>query len=1145
MLPPPDAIPVLCTKLLLSTQGFIVLAVVLFLQINKARKGFRRTKKPESLALVMDKQGDCDGVIRLLTKHSIVDALKYAAKYEAEKRPISKVHRVRHLASHHAEKLALKLHDETLLREPEADFDYMPPTLKEFEAVLKYLPPTDRVDFFKSAGMHDKACEVLLQGAKYEDIYRVYIAQGWHEEGIQLAREQKNRKMEMTFTLFKACAEIDSGELTAATAQMLKKKWGSKSESEAKAALVYGMGIGNHTIVWQAYHYYKMERIPIGQIEALSIAIARAEFDEQKQEWYNIFMKKNGEILNVVLLACNQVKLITDALKAQEPNAVQNQVVNQVESFYGLQRGVVDNTIYSIPPCSYPWTNALRGSDFSAKNEDADGMHRIEVKSVLKGICSRLHAFVERCITADEFGLIKNFHAALVKHPLHEQVMSGGYLTESLTRTEKTLRFQHYFDMLSQAFEIAFYGNTQILSERGVVRALLSLLSPQATCYLPVASLKINSELLIQRLHEEASQVLGKTDEHFIFDKWYEAWLISCITKKGRKMEGILQRRSDNHNRKTNIVVDTQEFSVVNKRQRPQHRQPPPVYVFDGTDEYKHLMLLWLKTCELLRSKKILPSCTIAVHDVIRQIALKRSIWTTVSVSNLLHIVKIHTTAILTMYAACSACVNYEGNIYLPFSYRNTVEVFRNMNSLGRQSMDLFRSCIEDVRRRKDLSHLPKKLLNLLTIILKVMIGLHNEAFNPLSYALRNEKCLNNNEAHHCLIFVLILFSNMGLILDCHDSQLQSYRKKIYDSVKQCSVPALRDIYNKFSVSNTIVGAFGAAKELLEASKDELACVNLLFNQRLNNIEIAFGQAQLAKIYQRRLLPIPVGPISQPHNPVVMRAPPTTLSPEAREFHPAVGLNAVSSLESTDDTIASDPVPEFSTQDSIEADPEAIAALKSTQTLDSNPTSDPALPEDKDPMVDEDFCRLCACPLTPDTSKQEAESETYSQHCCTEEHITNSEIYKRFNDEEIGYYKPRKEALLVLLSEGAALYKALKHNELQAMIEKVGKELKDSDAELQNIRYSAKWREGVMLVQHELSGKLDMLHMKLARKVEVCTKEKLDLEKAREQEAQKGEEDTRDIDESDEEEEIEQTNYGEKIRKSKRTKAKGKRGKKK
>jgi hypothetical protein len=122
----------------------------------------------------------------------------------------------------------------------------------------------------------------------------------------------------------------------------------------------------------------------------------------------------------------------------------------------------------------------------------------------------------------------------------------------------------------------------------------------------------------------------------------------------------------------------------------------------------------------------------------------------------------------------------------------------------------------------------------------------------------------------------------------------------------------------------------------------------------------------------------------------------------------------------------------------------------------------------------------------------------------------------------------------------------LKGRELQTMIEDLEKELKDSDAQLHKIRGSAKWREGVMLLQNELSGKLDMMHMKLARTLEHYRKEKLDLEKAREQEAQRGEEDSRDIIyESDEEEEIEEANYGEKIRKNKRNKAKNKRGKRK
>lgn len=192
--------------------------------MNKAVKGLRRINKPETLAMVKDKLGDYDGVIRLLIKHNrIIEALKYAAKYEAEKHPISKVHQVHYLASHQAKMLALKLQNETSLKDSESADE----TLQtQFEIVLNYLPQADQVDHFKSAGMHDKACQVLMDEAKYDKLYRIYTAQGWHEEGRQLAKQQKNRMQETAFVLFKASTELEEKrELTPTTVEMLNKRF--------------------------------------------------------------------------------------------------------------------------------------------------------------------------------------------------------------------------------------------------------------------------------------------------------------------------------------------------------------------------------------------------------------------------------------------------------------------------------------------------------------------------------------------------------------------------------------------------------------------------------------------------------------------------------------------------------------------------------------------------------------------------------------------------------------------------------------------------------------------------------------------------------------------------------------------------------
>lgn len=435
-------------------------------------------------------------------------------------------------------------------------------------------------------------------------------------------------------------------------------------------------------MVWEAYHYYKSRSISIGQVEALSIAIARAKYDEHSQKWKNIHMERNEDVLDQVISACKEIRNMTDALKAKKHSQAQIQMLFEIESFYGFHKRIFD-TEYSIPRSSYPWTNGLLKEPVLEDTvEDSDGMLQLKLASVRKGIYNRLQMFVEKWIVDDEYNLIQNFHKALTQHSLHSQMISGGYLTECIPFSNKSSQFQQYFDMLSQAYSIAHYGNTQFMSETATVKAVLSIISPQATCFMPVSSLKINSDPLVQRLHEEGSCVLAGNDDSFVFDQWYEAWCINCVTKKGRKLEDALSTRSANTNRQTNQVVNS-GFQVY-KRQRsqdPSSRNIPSVYVLVN-DEYKHLMLLWMTTCKLIREKRMLPSCTIAVHNVLRPIALNRSIWTTVSVSNLLHIVTIHSTALLTMYATCCACLQHEGNVYMPSSYRNVIEVFQNMNSV-------------------------------------------------------------------------------------------------------------------------------------------------------------------------------------------------------------------------------------------------------------------------------------------------------------------------------------------------------------------------------------------------------------------------------------------------------------------------------
>ena len=298
----------------------------------------------------------------------------------------------------------------------------------------------------------------------------------------------------------------------------------------------------------------------------------------------------------------------------------------------------------------------------------------------------------------------------------------------------------------------------------------------------------------------------------------------------------------------------------------------------------------------------------------------------------------------------------------------------------------------------------------------------------------------------------------------------------------------------------------------------------------MNDIKVTPNQARLMKIIQRSLLPIQVESATKQVS-VVMRTP-FKLRATAPEFHPQ-GLLGLPTNTTTPSVAAatsstSDP-PQFSTQDSAEV--EVLADIEAPELSDAIGDN---------PMVDDTFCRICACELTSDISQStegtgpttKSGIETYSYHCRTEKHNTNSELYENFDSEVKEYYNPKKEAVHKLLSL------IQEDKDLRSLLDNVEKELKESDNEIFKIRQSAEWTEGMVLIRNTLSGKLEMMQMKLKRMIEESEKRKLELEKAREVEAMKEEEESQEVYESDEEEEIEPENSGAKHRSNQRMKAK-------
>ena len=1054
------------------------------MQTEKALKGYRRTKDVEGLALLKNKTGDYNGVIRLLLKHNRVSlALKYALKYEAEKIPIDECFRVSIIAS---EFFSEKLANPNKLSSSES--------VAEFERVIEYVSPSEKVNYYKDAGMYEQACEVLSQEGKYTEVYRIYKAQAWHQEGVQLARSNRHREEEETFMLLKASMELstESAELSDTTITMLSKKWGQNTEREIRVGLVYGMGIQNYRMIMTACKFFKAHHNPIAFIAAFNAALELARYNQQEEKWESIHLERNESLLDLTLAACKEISNIVNTLKnPDESSSNLSRLIGQIENFYGLekkQRVINENLceFYYIPSSSFPWTDSLLSERLREKaNRDADGMLEVEVKDVHRGVRKQLEHFLKKMIVSDKLDLVRHFNEAFRSHRMYQMISeSKGYLSESETRFTKVLNFPQFWKMLNMAFDITCYGYSDI-SVHTCVQLVLNTMSPQATCYLPLFMFQIQSDQLAKTLHEMVADVLGRDDSNFNFNEWLKAWRSNCInTKEPARMGDILKRKS----------------SIEN--QKPQHNiQPVYVRTRDRNSQYQHVILEWIKSCEAFNIEdRVFASCTIAVYNVISHIAMEKSMWTTLSISNLLNIVTIHSTAILVMYATSLARMTNMPIVtsILPVSYSTVVDHFHNIISLGSPKLNFFHKCYTEMVRRRD--DILNKLLKMLHVILKVMLGMHNQACNPLKHALSSERCLKNHEAQHCLVFVMTLFSNIALLSNLPDGELYAYRLRIFESVKFCTEPKLIKAYERFITSRTLIGCFGVIRDLLEDSKDTLHALNVQLHGG-----VSFSPALLKNIFPRQLIPIPPQLLSHVQRPagtgVVIRAP----QPEPD------GTN-VEAAEEFANIVSSTPVlavPELKTLESVEADdkdfeiPEDQTASKSVQL------------QTKDPMVDEEtlFCRVCVCQLRIDSQKTDeattipdsSDTETYSQHCRSESHLKNTEIYKLFQEEVEDFYGPRKRALLELEPKCAELNSVLRKPDLTSWINTLQHEIKGSDSTIKQVHDSAQWREGKTLLR-DILDKLQSLEMKTKQVIEKAEEEKVKLKKAKEEQRKKAKE---------------------------------------
>ncbi len=1040
--------------------------------------GYQKAKNAKGLARVKEKMGDYNEVIQVLcTYNHIIDALKHAAKYEDGNISLPECYSLHYMASEYAEKL---LKSEVLNNQA---------SLEQFETVLKYLAPSERVRYYKAAHMHKQACEVLKRESesKFCDVFRIYKAQGWYEDGIHLAKELGKSKDEATFVLFKATAELAEtpGNLQESTISMLQDILDKPGETSAAASLLYGGTTQNHAIIKAARDFYSTSeyRNSFGQIEAISTALAGAEYNCTNQMWENIrLLNKNEDLISLVFTVCKEIRRIVIALDpTNKSSVVQCHLINQLENFYGLEK---KNEMYSVPCSSYPWTNQLlKEVKEETRMKDEDGMIQIAAESIFKGLQAHMEGLTKTWISNDEHSIVEHFIELFSIHEnLHHEMTAGGYLHQAYSEDELELK-KNYPSLLCNAFELTCYGNDRVGTKSGLLSAFVASISPQATCYLPFTS-QIPSDTMISTLTKLASDVLKNSDQAFDFNKWITAWLVNCVSREGsKKMKEELNRRS-------------QEISQDKLEQAHKHlRVRDEVYILDCDKKYQHLILLWLRTCELLHDKKVLASSTVFVYTILRHIASNHFIHSSVSITNLLNLVTIHTTAILTMQAACSARFHSDGNIYLPRSYENVVHTFQNM--VGSFKSNFFQSCVQYVMARKRLSKVQFKLKRMLIVIFDVMTGTYDREYNPLKDAVSKEECLKNGEAHHCLVFVLTLFCNIALLVK-DSKKLLDCRSQIYDSVKHCQEPMLMGIYCRFLNSNTVLDCFIVLEELLGYFQDSLCHIKAAHNHLFQGSCLDVSQPFKGDQVIRRVNKLyPLFPFPLAYHQYLPGATAVKLKGKMHEIS-----QILSSMDSVEDNKYSPEVSEVS----------IFRSQPTTSCLEEGTEWNFII-----------TCHICACQLEG-TSIQSILTEgnamdLYHDHCKTEDHRRKLEVKKIF-DMENEIFQPKKKRLCEMLPQCTSLLKFQQKQTVREVIDTIQMETENIDKNISQIRSSGEWKKGEDLLKEDHQEKIRSLCRRASDVITKTEERKQVIEQEKEKEKMEKEKMVNDEQQPDRDEDI-------------------------
>ncbi len=808
-------------------------------------------KDLDACATLKEKSGDYSGAVKLYLNHKRpLDAILQAHRYETKGVTLRSDVNVAHLTSTFATKYSTQRDVSKLLK------------------VLEYIPVVaDRIQILKDARYFREACKLLCDQQEYDEVYRIYSAQGMHKEAIQLATQTKDDMRKARFVLQEAVrvlvehgnlSKSGSGDTMNVCIELQHLCKHKHRDLSAKACLLLGKLDSSIALCRRAVSTYKYIPNRTGEVEAFNTMMDLKHEVEQSHP------------LNLVLQACKSVAGIVDAIRHPK-SATATRTLEDMEEFYNLQK---QGLLYCIPDKQSLWVKGFDSCKASKAEPDQDGMLQLDVSKVRNQILKHLQELTTKWLRDNNVQQV--LASKLARHTFHQSLLHGeGYLPQSC-RAIPTGDVQEYLRQCLQALEFSDFASKMdieavLVPKTDIKTILINLFSPQAMVHLTVSKefhmkfirdKPVATDLLLQ--------VACRLSERPGLDYWLAAWRLSCVVgDRVHAFETMLSEQTKQVQAKYKASKSKKSTSVQGKEDTfgpGKPYVPPQTFIYQKQeDEYLHVFTLWLKSCRLIRQDcKVTTALKIMLHFFLRNIVNRHNLRCTISVMNVVDVVSICCTGLMAILS--SVCAKHrQPSFVVPHTYEHVIRSFDDFNCQRDADMWLLRACAEEIHAKsvKAYSRIQQDAHEMLCLTLDLLTGRYNKHFNVLNYSVKNESSLKSGEAAHCLALTLTMFGNLALT-SFTEAQLLDYYRTISTALEPLSVPGraaphLHQTFIKFNSSRNVHDVFESIRFLLSfADRDAHLLVIRTQDQKGRPRKCFFQPIQLNQL-PRRPFPITIG----------------------------------------------------------------------------------------------------------------------------------------------------------------------------------------------------------------------------------------------------------------------------------------------